>query len=101
MRNRPFSSVMTIFAYFVGRSSVSAMTQTPACGFAGPRRATPFTMPLMLLAESFALGVAGAVFFRVAAAAPSAASVREVRRRRRIVVLFIVRRSFQNIRLNQ
>src|SRR5690348_10917937 len=95
MRKRPWSSVTTIFAYLVGRSSVSAITQTPACGFAGPRLATPRTTPLMLLVETFE----GADFlddFFAPAAFPAATT----RMTRRIVVLFIVR-DFYNIRPNQ
>src|SRR5690242_7204109 len=89
MRKRPWSSVTTIFAYLVGRSSVSAMTHTPACGFAGPRLATPRTTPLMLLAEGWLWVLEGRDFpaFLAATALPAART-----RMRRIVVVFIVPR---------
>src|SRR5436190_9942584 len=42
MTKRPLSSVTTTFEYLVGRSPVSAITQTPASGPFGP-----ITTPLM------------------------------------------------------
>ena len=43
MRKRPESSVTTMRTNFVGRSEVSAMTQTPASGPAGPVTAPPMS----------------------------------------------------------
>src|SRR5262249_62204216 len=44
MRLRPCSWVTTIFANLVGRSLVSAITQTPACGPLGPVTRPPISL---------------------------------------------------------
>src|SRR5262245_54072867 len=45
MAYRPLSSVTTILVYFVGRSFVSAITQTPASGPFGPATTPVMSSP--------------------------------------------------------
>src|SRR6516165_1239998 len=52
MRYRPRSSVTTIFAIRVGRSVVSAITQTPASGPLGPRTTPPRSLAPTWIAAS-------------------------------------------------
>src|SRR5262245_25666355 len=52
MRKRPRSSVTTVFAYLVGRSVVSAITQTPASGPPGPVTTPPRSLPPTVTPES-------------------------------------------------
>src|SRR6185312_15052050 len=50
MTERPLSSVTTILAYLVGRSPVSAITQTPASGPFDPVTTPPISVAPMLTA---------------------------------------------------
>src|ERR1019366_2764557 len=49
MTKRPLSSVTTILAYLVGRSLVSAMTQTPASGPCAPVTVPPISSASMAI----------------------------------------------------
>src|SRR6516165_10057227 len=77
MTERPWSSVTTILANLVGRSVVSAITQTPASGPFGPLTTPPISLSPMVTPAGAVCGAASCADERVSnKAAPIAAPLK-------------------------